>query len=139
MFLYYSVDCNCYKFKCFSTGRGGSAIDLMMYLWGMNFKECSQKIIRDYIEFLKTGNTPVKEDFEIYSWKVADYVFRKWSTADAKYWSNFNIGSDILEKHNVKPISEYKMQKTDSNPRYLGPVLTGLPLNLVPIENENIS
>ena len=114
MFLYYNVDCNCYKFKCFSTGRAGSAIDLMMYLWGMKFKECSQKIIRDYIEFLKTGNTPVKEDFEIYSWKVADYVFRKWSTADVKYWTRFNIGSNMLEKHNVKPISKYKMQKTDS-------------------------
>lgn len=113
MFIYYNRDCKCYKYKCFSTGRGGSAVDLMMYIWSTDFKDASVKIINDYSEFLKTGQKPVKENFEVSNWRVGEYELRSWTTLDAKYWTKFNIGSDLLEQYNVAPINHYCMEKVD--------------------------
>lgn len=111
MFIYYCKTSQCYKFKCFSTGLGGSAVDLMMLIWGATFVEASQRIISDYQEYLKKGNKPQKQKLESIDWKVIGYSFRKWTTADAKFWTKFNIGSDLLEKHNVMPLGTYTMGK----------------------------
>lgn len=111
MFLYYSKKHNAYRYKCFSTGNGGSATDLMMHTWNLDFKEASEKIIKDYVNFLQTGEQPVKEDFEVFEWHVTKHEIRKWTNIDASFWTKFNIGSELLEKHNVFPLKSYKMSK----------------------------
>lgn len=119
MFLYYNKDCNCYKYKCFSTGKGGGAVDLMMHVWGLDFKQTSNKIIKDYTNYLKEGKAPVKLSFDFTTWIPGSFKSRKWTTADAKYWSQFHIGSDMLEEHRVFPLESYKMFKYDSDDNLL--------------------
>lgn len=119
MFLYYNKDCNCYKYKCFSTGKGGGAVDLMMHVWGLDFKQTSDKIIKDYTDYLKEGKAPVKLSFDFTTWVPGSFKSRKWTTADAKYWSQFHIGSDMLEEHGVFPLESYKMFKYDSDDNLL--------------------
>lgn len=111
MYIYYSTDTEAYRFKCFSTGKGGSAVELMMHAWSCNFMTASERIITDYIEFLKTGNMVSTEMIDYAKWKVSDFTIRGWTQADATYWSAYNISSNILEHYNVVPLEKYTMSK----------------------------
>lgn len=111
MYLYYNPDNESYRFKCFSTGIGGSAVELMMHMWSCDFITASDRIKTDYIEFLRTGNTVSTEILDHAKWKVSDFSIRGWTQADADYWSAYNISSSILEHYNVVPLEKYTMSK----------------------------
>jgi DNA primase len=105
-----------YKFKDFSTGKSGSKIDLVMYLFNVNFGDAMQKIVSDYNKAMMNG------DFEKITlepetkWKI-DYVrTRDWIQTDADFWLQFNIGSSLLQEYNVRPLEYYTMirEKEDS-------------------------
>lgn len=111
MYLYYNQEKSQYRFKCFSTGRGGSAVDLMMHLWKADYVTAVNTIIKDYSVYKKSGHISVKKDFNNVHWIVSDYTTRDWNTHDAKFWLQFNIGSDVLNAYNVVPIASYTMCK----------------------------
>lgn len=117
MYLYYNREAESYRYKCFSTGKGGSAVDLMMHLWNVSFVEASKKIISDYIDYQRSGKICETRILEHSQWKVSDYKVRQWNTHDASYWGAYNISSDLLEKYNVVPIERYVMQKTSFDNR----------------------
>lgn len=112
MYIYYNEELHTYKFKCFSTGKSGGPVDIMMYIWQVAFTEASQRIIKDYIDYLKTGKICDTKIIEHSKWKVDKYQTRGWTKNDAEFWSEYNIGSQLLEQHNVVPIDRYVMQKT---------------------------
>lgn len=115
MYLFYSPDTESYRFKCFSTGKGGNAIDLMTHLWKATYSEASKRIREDYVAFLKSGKICETKIVEHAQWKVGAYKTRKWTADDAQYWSVYNISSRLLEKYNVLPLEGYTMQKTASD------------------------
>lgn len=115
MYLYYNREAGSYRYKCFSTGKHGSAVDLMMNLWYMSFAETAQKIISDYKGYTMSGNTFVPEIVEHAKWKAVDIVNRRWNKIDAEFWSSYNISSDLLNEHNVVPIEQYTMRKAKSD------------------------
>lgn len=112
MFIYYNRDAEAYRYKCFSTGKGGSAIDLMMHMWSMSFAQAAERIMTDYSNYLKTGRRCDTKIIEHSNWKVADFTVRGWTTADAQFWSPYNISSSLLERYNVRPLERYVMSKT---------------------------
>lgn len=111
MYIYYNRDANAYRYKCFSTGKGGSAVDLMMHMWKMTFAQAAERIMTDYSSFLKTGRRCDTQILEHANWKVADYTVRGWTKADADFWSPYNISSGLLEHYNVQPLERYVMSK----------------------------
>ena len=111
MYLYYVKATNTYKYKCFSTGKSGSAADLMTKLWAIDYGSTVCKIMQDYRVYLKTGVKPAKKEFVESKWIVSDYFIRSWTKDDADYWLQFNIGSKLLEQYNVIPIRSYTMTK----------------------------
>lgn len=111
MYIYYYQEGNQYRFKCFSTGNGGTAVDLMKYLWKSDYGYTINTILKDYNNFLKSGKPTVKKDFNNVHWIVSDYTTKEWNTNDAKFWLQFNIGSELLNKYNVVPIASYTMCK----------------------------
>jgi hypothetical protein len=111
MYLYFYSANSTYKFKCFSTGKSGSAVDLMMHIWKKDFGRTAAKIIEDYNKFLKEGKTAVKKDFNNVHWTVSDYITREWNGNDAKFWLQFNISSALLNKYRVVPIASFTMCK----------------------------
>jgi hypothetical protein len=116
MYIYFNIDSNCYKFKCFSTGKGGTAIELMMHMWKTDYASTVNTIMKDYSNYLNGGKTVIKKDFQTSHWIISDYATREWNTNDAKYWLQYNIGSDLLNKYNVVPIASYTMcKKIDDN------------------------
>lgn len=112
MYLFFSKQERIYMWKCFSTGKSGSAVQLMMELWDLSFGLAADKIRQDYQNFVSTGKRP--EPISITApanWKVSSHVIRPWNTDDAEFWPSFNIGSDILNFYNVRPLSHYFMRK----------------------------
>lgn len=109
--IYYNRYLQQYRFKCFSTGIGGSAIDLMQYLWKIDFHAATKKIIDDYVKFLNSGKTFNRTIYEGATWRVKDYTPRIWNTNDAKYWTAYNIDSSLLEHYQVVPLDNYVMYR----------------------------
>jgi len=100
-----------YKFKDFSTGKNGSKVDLVMYLFNLNFGNAMQKIVNDYNKVIINGDfKKITLEPEV-KWKI-DYVkTRNWIQNDADFWLQFNIGSSLLKEYNVKPLEYYTMVK----------------------------
>lgn len=104
-----------YKFKDFSTGKGGSAVDLVKELKNLSFHKACQIIIENYNDFVLHNNGGYDmEEFEKASkYKVSKYKTRSWTTQDQYFWTQFNIGSKLLEAYHVKPLESYCMTKDD--------------------------
>jgi len=108
MCIYY--DGKNYKFKDFSSGNQGDGIDLVMKIHRLVYHEAVSKILTDYKN--------KEQDFEevlikkASKFKVTSHLKRKWNELDAKFWTQFNIGSIILGKYNVFPLSQYTMSKS---------------------------
>ena len=106
---------NGYKYKDFSTGKGGSAIDLVKDVHQLPFHKACQLIIETYNDFVlhNNGGYDVGE-FKLQSrYRVTTYKTRKWTTQDQYFWTQFNIGSKLLEAHHIKPLESYKMTNED--------------------------
>jgi hypothetical protein len=110
MFVYYDLASNRYKFKDFSSGICGSAIDLVKALYNLTYPQAILKIQRDYLD------NPVSEERVLVKhdkFKVTDYEIRHWNVQDKQYWTKFKIDSKTLEKYNVAPLSFYTMSKEE--------------------------
>jgi hypothetical protein len=105
-----------YRFNDFSTGNKGDHIDLVKLKFDMGFADACQKIISDYnSDRLKSNGEMLSiREFKQHSkYKVTDHVKRKWNQLDAKQWTPYNIGSKLLERFYVFPLSSYTMAKDD--------------------------
>lgn len=100
-----------YRYKCFSTGMYGNAVDLVMRLNSLAFAEACNLIMNDYKDFLK-GKVYVRPSIEKpIKWKLQDITYRSWNTDDKDYWAPYNIGSELLNLYNVKPVSTFTMAR----------------------------
>jgi 5S rRNA maturation endonuclease (ribonuclease M5) len=115
MYIYMDNN-NTYKFKDFSTGNGGDALNLVQTLFNLPSRaRASFKIIDDYCEYIKTHEpAPVIELKAHSKFSVSDYEIRHWNNLDQNYWTAFEIGSKMLEHYNVAPLAFYTMTKEDN-------------------------
>lgn len=119
MFIYFAKEQGDYRFKCFSTGIGGDAYDLVQHKFKIDFKRAAWMVQQDYnrcvieglVDLSDRGFTP-QEKF-----RVSDYVKRGWTDKDARFWLSFNIGSSLLERYCVVPLSSYTLTKTENGER----------------------
>lgn len=102
-----------YKFKDFSTGKGGSAVDLVKELESVSYYNACQMIIEQYNDYVlhNNGGYDVQEFKQASKFKVTTYKFRDWNTRDQYFWTQFNIGSRLLDEYCVRPLSEYTLEK----------------------------
>ena len=104
-----------YVYKDFSTGNFGNKIHLTMNLFNVNFSNAVEKIINDYNNFSQTDAHDSIVFKKQAKWKI-DYVnTRSWNTSDANFWMQFNIGSTLLNKFNVKPLNYYNLILEEEN------------------------
>jgi hypothetical protein len=115
MCIYY--DGKVYKFKDFSTGKGGSAIDLIKDINQLSFHKASQLVIENYNDFVlhNNGGYDLGEFKQQSKYKVTSHKLRNWTTQDQYFWTQFNIGSKLLDEYTVKPLEYYCMTKDDKN------------------------
>jgi len=105
-----------YKYKDFSTGKGGSAVDLVKEMTHLTFHKTCQLIIETYNDFVlhNNGGYDIEKFQKASKYKVTSYIVRSWTTQDQYFWTQFNIGSKLLEAHNVRPLESYCMTKDDN-------------------------
>jgi hypothetical protein len=113
-YVYYSKALERYKFKDFSTGKHGDGITLVQALFNLTSRgETAHKVISDYNQFILNN----KEDYSLrefklqQKYKVSDFKKRNWTNVDQKFWTQFHIGSKLLEHYNVFPLESYTMTK----------------------------
>ena len=116
MCIYTNKDNN-YRYKDFSTGKGGDSISLVKELYNLKYHQACQLIVEKYNEYVQKNKSGyIAEEFkQQYKYKVSGYKMREWNTQDQQYWTQFNIGTRILSKYNVVPFSSYTMVKEDSH------------------------
>ena len=115
MCIYYDKN-GVYKYKDFSTGKGGSAIDLVKEITHLPFHKACQLIIETYNDFVlhNNGGYDIEKFQRASKYKVTSFKTRSWTTQDQYFWTQFNIGSKLLEEFNVKPLESYCMTKDDN-------------------------
>lgn len=107
----YVHDSGKYKFKDFSSGLQGDAIDLIRHYHNITREEAFVKIFDLYQgegNIINPSGT-----FEKIEKTISQFEIRKWNTYDAKYWLEFKINSNELERYNIKPLASYVFQSTN--------------------------
>jgi len=113
-YVYYSKAHGRYKFKDFSVGRGGDGITLVQQLFKLSTRgEAAHKVIMDYNQFSLTNAEDYSlREFKVQQkYKVSEFIKRSWTNVDQKFWTQFHIGSKLLEHYQVFPLESYKMTK----------------------------
>jgi hypothetical protein len=134
-----------YRFKDFSTGRQGTGIDFIKYLYDIDYHAAVALVLEAYNNAdtsasQKVITAPVRYD-------LSEFVLRNWNNIDAKYWSAYNISSKVLDYYNVKPLASYKMKRSASDGDseitiakemlYLYTRIDGTPYKIYRPNNEN--
>ena len=109
------VDKEQYKFKDFSTGKGGNKIDLVKELFNLDYSKAIFKMTEEYNKFIvekgKYSESTIKPQGK---YKVDGVMVREWNNDDKQFWLQFNIGEDILDEYNVVALEFYDMVKEDN-------------------------
>lgn len=115
MCIYYTNASKSYKYKDFSTGKNGSAIDLVKELLDIPYHAACRLVVEKYNDYVlhNNGGYDVQEFKEQSKYKVHSYTFRQWTTKDQYFWTQFNIGSKLLDEYCVRPLAHYTMVKDD--------------------------
>lgn len=115
MCIYLNKD-KIYKYKDFSSGKGGSAIDLVKDLYSVPFHKAGQLIVEKYNDYVlhNNGGYDIQEFKHASKYKVSRYTFRSWNTSDQYFWTQFNIGSRLLEEHSVRPLECYVLVREEN-------------------------
>jgi len=110
------VQKNYYVFKDFSSGKGGTAENLVMGLYGLSYGDAVKKIISDYTKYIASGkSTTDLESFKkMAKYGITSYTKRSWNIYDANYWQQYNISSKVLDLYNVIPVSNVIMEKEEN-------------------------
>jgi hypothetical protein len=104
-----------YKWKDHGKGLGGSAIDLVKALHGVNFHQACSQIIADYNNFIMTEGSckfevPLKKELKLVT---VDEKRRDWNSNDKGFWRPYYFGKAYLEESRIFPISEYTIKNGD--------------------------
>lgn len=115
MCVYFDSTRQNYRFKDFSTGIGGDHITLIKEMTQLNYHKSCTLIVEKYNDFVlhNNGGYDLKEFKQASKYKVGQVVFRSWTSQDQYYWTQFNIGSKLLDQYQVRPLEYYKMTKDD--------------------------
>jgi hypothetical protein len=116
---------NEFLFNDFSYGFGGDGVKLVQKLLEkklnryVSLTETETTIVKDYNKYIKDNGEYIRQyenlNLNLYHW-VCDYNLRPFNQRDYEYWyKNYNINNDILNKYNVKAVSNFKLYKKYNN------------------------
>lgn len=106
-----------YMFKDFSSSKGGNGVALVSELFCLAYKDAAMKIKSDYEHYINNEEVPIElvnTEISPHSrYKLTSHKTRSWNQADALFWTQFGISSDILNEYNVVPLESYTLSRTD--------------------------
>lgn len=121
MYVYFVKGTGRYRFKDFSSGKGGDGLELLVemsrsgLLQGEpvhNRSQAASRVMQDYEEYISRNPAEVTREYvEHFKYRVHSWEVRPWNTIDQEFWTQFRIGSNLLEKYCVKPLESFTMRK----------------------------
>ncbi len=116
-----------YKFKDFSSGKGGDGVSLVKEMYNVKYHQACQIIVEKYNDYVLKNNNgyDVEKFVRASKYKVTSHVVRNWSTQDQYFWTQFNIGTKLLTEYRVHPLEHYKLTKDDMELKIEGLYLYG--------------
>jgi hypothetical protein len=127
MCIYYNKASGSYLYKDFSSGKGGDGVNLVKELRSTSYHNACRIIVQSYNDYILNSNSGYSiSQFKHYDkYKVKSYDFRSWNTQDQYFWTQFNIGSKLLEQYCVKPLEKYTMIKDENELHIMGNYIYG--------------
>lgn len=111
MIVFYSDEEQIYRFKDFSSGNYGDAVDIVLEIYNLSDRQNGYRKILELFKndseipnYINTAEKVTKE--------VTKFQIRKWTNADADFWKQFGIGGVFLKTYNIKPIASFTMSIT---------------------------
>jgi len=124
--FHFFISSNKIRYKDFSSGKSGDAIDLVKELYSLTAKQAYARILEDYNTYILQNGKLNVSDFKVASnYKLQNFELREWNTDDKKFWYSFHIGFKTLKKFNVKPLEYYILQNGDDAVTITGKYLYG--------------
>jgi hypothetical protein len=82
-----------------------------MAYWKMSFQDTINKIVKDFVKYCENHDyeSIMTNELVVTSWKVTSLKKRKWNEDDMLYWTEYNITEQMLNEHNIIPLSFYEM------------------------------
>jgi 5S rRNA maturation endonuclease (ribonuclease M5) len=116
-----------YRFKDFSTGKGGCGVELVKLMNNINYHTACRLIVEKYNDYVlhNNGSYDVEKFIKASKYRVTKHTVRKWSTQDQYFWTQFNIGTKLLTEHRVVPLEHYTLTKDDNDLKIKGLYLYG--------------
>ncbi len=109
-----------YRWKDFSSGEGGSHVDLVITIakncgLKLNYIQACRKIVEQYNAYIKEHGifkpSTVEAELTDYDLK-ADYEIVEWQDTDTMFWKDrFTLDEDDLCYFNVYPLKWYQLSK----------------------------
>jgi len=105
-----------YRFKDFSSGNSGDAIELVMLYLKLESRGIAvRKIMDDYEAYISKYDITPREFVPESRYEVSDYEIRHWNNLDQDFWTSYKISSRMLDAHNVHPLQYFILSKTDND------------------------
>jgi hypothetical protein len=111
MVIFYSDAEGIYRFKDFSSGLYGDAIDIIVAQYNLSDRQLAYRKVLEL--FKDNADVPNKiATFQKEIKEILSYQTRPWLNADAEFWKQFGISGSFLKKYNIKPIKSYTIGVT---------------------------
>lgn len=107
-----------YRFKCFSSGKSGDAIDLFMEFYGKKYQlEDRQdayykilEIVNNNAKLEKYVNDKSSKPIEKETKEIKEYQIRKvWTKRQADFWREHGCQKEFIKEYNIKPLNYYEI------------------------------
>lgn len=117
MCIYFDANKKMYRYKDFSSGKGGSAVDMVKEITQLSYHKACNHIVEIYNDYVlhNNGGYDLQDFKQASKYKVTQHELRSWNTSDQYFWTQFNIGSRLLDEYCVKPLQHYILSKEDGN------------------------
>lgn len=114
MVIFYSDTEKIYRFKDFSSGSYGDAVDIALELYNLQDR---QHGYRKILEIFKDENYQAinPEQVEKVVTEIDSFKLRKWTNHDAEFWKQFGISGSFLKSYNIKPLDTYSLKISKGN------------------------
>lgn len=113
--LYLFVKDGKYKWKDYSSGTGGNAIEVVICQTGLSYIKAAKKVTADYNKYVQSHGKyiPLAIEAELSDYDMhVDYELRDWNENDREYWwKQYFIPEHLLDYYNVKPLQWFQLSK----------------------------
>jgi hypothetical protein len=112
-FSIYITSDGSYGFNCFSTGRNGDVVDLLLQIKKQAGIIWDRLTAVQYLESITPNTEAFDSTKPVLNGKgrVTSYEMRTWNHDDGLFWGKYGISFELLESLNVAPLSEFRMEK----------------------------